>query len=314
MRETVDACNRVGIEPIFDLFHYGYPDDLDPFSSEFVKRFADYCFSVAIYVTQRLEGVPTFTPVNEPSYFAWAAADAGRFAPHCVGRSFELKVWLIKAALAGIDAIRSACPGCRILNVDPICRTVAPMDEPHLSEPAHAFNENAVFQGWDMLTGKLMPELGGSPRHLDIVGINYYWNNQWEFGREGTCLSASDPRCWPLRDLIRWVWHRYGAEIVISETSHVGDERASWLRYVVDEVEAALDEGIPLRGLCLYPILGMPEWHEQDTWVAMGLWDLVEHKGMLQRRLHKPTYEALKDARRRLEGLYLPGAVRRKPA
>ena len=37
-----------------------------------------------------------------------------------------------------------------------------------------------VFQAWDMLAGRLLPELGGSRAHLDIVGINYYWTNQWD--------------------------------------------------------------------------------------------------------------------------------------
>jgi hypothetical protein len=53
------------------------------------------------------------------------------------------------------------------------------------------------------------------------------------------------------------------------------------------------DEGVPLRGICLYPILGMPEWHERSVWTRMGLWDLEERDGMLERKPCVPMHEAL---------------------
>ena len=63
-----------------------------------------------------------------------------------------------------------------------------------LGEPLRAetrrFNEQVVYQSWDMLAGRLMPELGGSRRHLDIIGVNYYWTNQWEHGRPGIPRAA----------------------------------------------------------------------------------------------------------------------------
>jgi hypothetical protein len=108
---------------------------------------------------------------------------------------------------------------------------------------------------------------------------------------------------------VRWVWHRYQAEIVITETSHYGDRRGPYLNSLVDEIEAILDEGIPLRGVCLYPILGMPEWHDSTAWARMGLWDLIPDKERLERVVHAPMLEALKEAQRRLEGLTLPSGA-----
>ena len=64
------------------------------------------------------------------------------------------------------------------------------------------------------------------------------------------------------------------------------------------ECEKLLDEGVPLRGACLYPILGMPEWHEPETWTRMGLWDLVPRNGALQRELFTPLLESLRSAQR----------------
>ena len=74
--------------------------------------------------------------------------------------------------------------------------------------------------------------------------------------------------------------------------------RPIWLRTVADECEKLLDEGVPLRGVCLYPILGMPEWHDPSVWTQMGLWDLAPRDGRLERRPHAPSFEALREARR----------------
>jgi beta-glucosidase/6-phospho-beta-glucosidase/beta-galactosidase len=301
LRPRLEAARNHDVEVIWDLFHYGYPADLDLFSREFSQRFADYCYAAARYIAGHTDGTCWFTPVNEPSYYAWAAGESGLFAPHQRGRAWELKVELCRAAIEGIKAIRAACPGARIVNVDPICRVACPVDRPDMDEEARHFNDSIVFESWDMLAGRLLPELGGSPEHLDIVGVNYYWTNQWELTRVGIPLDGSDARCAPLRDLIRCVWNRYGREILITETAHRDDMRAPWMRELARECEAALGEGLPLRGVCLYPILGMPEWHAPQEWTRMGLWDLVPQGGRLQRVLYEPLLQALRAAQR-LEG------------
>ena len=296
LQPFIDAGRRHGVEIIYDLFHFGYPPHIDLFSADFPRRFSEYCYATARYVAEQTTGTCYFTPVNEPSYFSWAAGEAGLFAPHQTGRGFELKIQLIKAAVAGINAIRAACPEARIVNVDPLCRLLLPPHRDDLREEVESFNTRSVFESWDMLSGRLLPELGGSPTHLDIVGINYYWTNQWEWGRAGEPVDERHPGRWPLRQLIRNVWERYGAEMVITETSHVGEKRPVWLRELTQEVRSILAEGIPLRGVCLYPILGMPEWHSREEWTRMGLWDLLDEDGVLKRVLCQPMLEALKAA------------------
>lgn len=269
--------NRVGV--VWDLFHYGFPRDADPWSNDFVKRFADYAQAAARFIVSRVEPPYAFTPVNEPSFMAYAAGEKALFAPHGSGRGFELKVILARAAIAAIDAIRSVCPSARFVNADPLCRVVAPRRRPDLAEEARDFNERLVFQSWDMLCGRLYPELGGSADHLDVVGINYYWTNQWELqgadGEDGVVppLADDDPRRASLFDMVRAVHERYGQEVMITETSHVGDNRGPWLQEVIQLSEDLLASGVPLRGVCLYPILGMPEWHDRRVWTPMGLWD-----------------------------------------
>ena len=76
------------------------------------------------------------------------------------------------------------------------------------------------------------------------------------------------------------------------------DMRPTWLEHVAQQSEQLLAEGIPLRGVCLYPILGMPEWHDRNRWTNMGLWDLIQEGNELQRNVCWPMLEAFHGARR----------------
>lgn len=293
-RPFVDAAYRTGMTPIWDLFHYGYPDDLDPFGDAFVERFARYCAAFATLVAEHTDRVPFYTPINEISYLAWAGGDAAVFAPYARGRAGELKRNLVRAAIAGIDAIRGVDPRARIVNVDPIVRVVAPRDRPDLQGEADHFNEQCVFEALDMLAGRRAPELGGSPRRLDIVGLNYYGVNQWEHTRPGSVLAVNDPRRAPLRVLLQQVWERYRAPLLISETSGCGDGRPQWLRDVFRESLAARKAGVALCGICLYPILSMYDWHAPCQLHPYGVWDLRDNGDGLERVPHAPTLAELR--------------------
>ncbi len=303
LRPVLHAAERHGIEPIWDLFHYGYPDGVDLYSPGFPEHFADYCRAAARYIGDRSPGPHYFTPVNEASYFAWAAGERGLFAPHREGLGHELKIALARAAIAAVEAIREACPGARIVTVDPICHVVPPFGaDQSVIDGANYFSNEVVFQFFDMMAGELHPELGGSREHLGIVGLNYYWTNQWEVGREGTPLADDDPRRVPLGELVKRAWLRYGGDVIVSETSALGDARGPWLRELSDMACSLLDEGVSLRGICLYPILGMPEWHARDDWTRMGLWDLEADAGSLRRSVHVPMMQALRRGQRALDG------------
>ena len=56
VRPFVEASQRHGVEVIWDLFHYGYPRDLDPFQEEFIQRFAAYCSAAARFVSGCSDG------------------------------------------------------------------------------------------------------------------------------------------------------------------------------------------------------------------------------------------------------------------
>ena len=72
----VRAGNRVGVQIIWDIFHYGWPDDIDLFTPEFIRRFAAFAAECARVVADETEGVPYFSPINEISFFSWAAGSS----------------------------------------------------------------------------------------------------------------------------------------------------------------------------------------------------------------------------------------------
>ena len=293
----VRASRRHGIAVAWDLCHFGHAAGVDLFEDAMPARFAEYCRAVARFIARETDGPLVFTPVNEPSYYAWAAGEAALFAPHCRGRSPELKRQLARAAIAGADAVFSVCPSAAIVSVDALCRVTAPRDALHRAAEADAFNSSVVFESWDMIGGRLAPELGGSRRHLGVPGVNYYWTNQWELGGAGP-LHAEDPRRAPLATLLGDVAERYGGPVLVTETSHVDDGRAGWVVEIAAAAESLLCAGVPIAGVCLYPILGRPVWHEPTTWTRMGLWDLQRNGHGLERVIHAPMLDALRRAQR----------------
>ena len=289
----VNAATEKGLSVIWDLFHYGYPDDLDPMGPSFVSRFAEYAYRFARWLRERAPAPRYYTPVNEPSFFAWAGGEVGWFAPFLHGRGWDLKLVLAKAALAGTDAIRAADPQARLLTADPVIHAVPPADEPDLAEDAARFN-GYQYQFWDMLAGRLEPELGGGDGYLDVVGVNYYPHNQWEHCRSG-CLAPDDPRRKPFGQILLDVYQRYGRPVVVTETASQGDYRPEWLRKIVSECLRAVELGVDLQGICLYPIVDMPEWHggRMGGLLRYGLWDLIPDGTLLRRELYQPYLEAL---------------------
>ncbi|MBC3542293.1 family 1 glycosylhydrolase [Rufibacter sediminis] len=282
----IESMQKQKILSIWDLCHYGYPDDLDPFTDAFTQRFADYCRAAAAYVTTRLPGPYFFTPINEITFFSFCAGEWGWVAPYKKTKEerFKLRLALCKAAIAGVKAIREVVPEARMVHIDPLVQVVAPKDRPDLAEAAHHETYVDTFLAWDIIAGKEHPEFGGSPEILDIVGANNYSFGQMEYREQGphAALPPDDGRIKPLCDLMHLVWDRYQRPMIIGETSGMKDGREDWLRDVMDESLAAVEAGIDLHGVCLFPAVDMPDWHTGE-WLHNGLCDLEPENGLLKR-------------------------------
>ncbi|NJR12809.1 hypothetical protein HC776_02830, partial [bacterium] len=98
-----------------------------------------------------------------------------------------------------------------------------------------------------MLSGRLWPQIGGHPRYLDIIGVNYYANNQWILN--GPALERTHPQHRPFRDMLRETHERYHRPLFIAETGTEGDGRPDWFGHIAREARAAMEMGISLEGL-----------------------------------------------------------------
>lgn len=287
IRPMLRAAKETGTQVIWDLLHYGWPDDLDIWSPRFVDRFARYARACAHVVREESDDVPFYCPVNEISFFAWGGGDAAYLNPFGTGRGFELKVQLARAAINAMDAILSVDSRARFVHCDPVINVITDPSRPWEAGMAEGHRQSQ-FQGFDLIAGRMWPQIGGDERYLDIVGVNYYFNNQWIHG--GPPVDIGHPLYKPLSRILVETYARYGKPMLIAETGTEAGRRASWFEYVCDEAQVAMQCGVPLEGICLYPIVNHPGW-DDDRLCENGL--LSTELTALGRAAHGPLAAAI---------------------
>ena len=282
------AADETGVQLIWDLCHYGWPDWLDIFEPRFVDSFAQLGHEFAKLLKEESDRLPIICPINEISFFSWAAGELAHMNPYALGRGDELKEQLVRASIAATEAIWNVNPEARIAQIDPVIN-VLPEDpaNPMQVKAAEAYRLSQ-YEAWDMIGGRMKPELGGNEKYLDIIGVNYYVHNQWILG--GSSVAPDNPRYRPFREIVQEVYQRYQRPLFVAETGIENEARPAWLRYIGSEVRAAIMSGTPIEGICLYPILNHPGW-EDDRHCHNGLWDYTNDSG--EREIYIPLAEEL---------------------
>ncbi|MFC4275643.1 beta-glucosidase [Achromobacter aloeverae] len=273
LRPLVAAANEHDIQVTWDLCHYGWPAWLDIWSARFPEAFARYAAAAARTLGALSRQPPLYSVMNEISFWSWAGGQMGNFGPTETGRGADLKRQLARAAIQASEAILEVDARARLVAPEPLI-AVHPGEDGDV-EAARAHHD-AQYEAWDMLCGRIEPELGGSAALLDIVGVNFYPYNQWRL--DGPTVRQGEPAYRPLRELLGNVHRRYGRPIVISETGAEGVNRPGWLQYVADEVAAAMRAGVPMAGICLYPVTDYPGW-EDGRHCPTGLLGLASETG-----------------------------------
>jgi hypothetical protein len=291
----LDAAAEHGVEVLLDLLHFGWPDHLNVFTEEFISAFEKFTYAVACYLKNRTDKVRMITPVNEISFLSWAGGDKGCVNPYCTTRGHEFKRQLVRAATCASEMLLNELPGVRLISTEPLIHIVGNPDVAGDEVEAENYRR-AQFQAWDMLSGRLAPELGGKPEYLDILGGNFYERNEWVHNTLKP-LPRSDPRYRPLHCILQEVWQRYQRPMFISETGTEDGARAEWFNSICDEVITAIDLGLPMHGICLYPILNHAGW-EDDRHCYNGLFDYADDAG--NRNVHWPLAHAIRKQETRL--------------
>jgi hypothetical protein len=284
------AAEQHRVQLIWDLMHFGWPPDVDVFGPAFPGRLARHARAFATWLAgeSRQPSQVMIAPINEISFLSWAGGDVRCLNPFQAARGVELKVQLVRATIEVIEAVRQVIPQARFLQPEPVINIVRDEDHPRTWRRVEADNL-LQYQAWEMLTGAVWPALGGHPRYLDIVGVNFYPDNQ--FMLDGTTIRRGDPRYRPFSEMLLEVWARYRRPMIVSETGSEGPDRPSWLRYVCDEAAVAMQRGCELHGITLYPVVNHPGWAD-DRRCENGLWDYPDADG--DRALYFPLAEELR--------------------
>lgn len=294
----IRAAREMGIQVIWDLCHYGWPDWLDIFQPQFVTAFERLAREFAKLLKEEGEDLPYICPINEISFFAWGGGDSAWLNPYARGRGNELKEQLVRASIVATEALWEINPRTRIAQIDPIIN-VLPEDPKDPKQYRDAENYRlSQYEAFDMIAGIVKPHLGGKKEYLDIIGINYYVHNQWILG--GSFIEPKDPRYRPFREMLKEFYDRYSRPLFIAETGIEDDARPSWFRYICTEVRAAMRAGAQIEGICLYPIVNHPGWVD-DRHCYNGLWDYPNEDG--DREIYQPLAAEIRRQQRLFDRL-----------
>ncbi|KQT18149.1 amine oxidase [Chryseobacterium sp. Leaf404] len=303
VERLISVSQDKNIQVIWDICHFGYPDDLTPLHPMFARRFSHLCRAFVIkYRSLVPDGLLIVTPINEVSFISWLGGDVKGTSPYCVGQGWEVKYALMKAYIEGIEMMKSVDSAIRIMVTEPLISIVSDNPGDTYSLLAAQEKHYEQFQVHDILSGKICPELRGKPEYLDIIGVNFYYNNQWTNETHDYLPWAEEPphpQYRTLQNLIETVFTRYGRPIVISETSHPGEDRAKWIKSVTEECVSVLKAGLPLLGCCFYPVVDRPDWDNLNDWHHSGIWDIFDPVS-LQRHVDQSSFEALKSFQNKL--------------
>lgn len=292
--EVLGFLHDEGFEPIVDLVHHtSYPRWLaggfaDP---GFGPAYLRYCEAFA----RRYPWVREYTLFNEPFATLFLAGHEGIWPPY--GRGMEALVSLFANVLPPLATAsrmyRDLLPAGRHVYVD-TCEGHSATDD-HAGPFAAMANDRRFFV-LDALLGRLgsderpfvreVLQAGGEdllamePGHVDVLGLDYYAHSEWCFStRPASLRPASSPSgltTHPVFDgavpspqpvgpaaLILEYAERYEFPLILGETNVRGasSDRATWLKYTLEQCELAQRSGAPLEGYCWFPFIDSLDWN-----------------------------------------------------
>lgn len=274
--EVLGYLRDTGMRPIVDLLHHtSYPSWLK-------RGFADRKFAASYlrYVEAfalRYPWVEEYTLFNEPFTTFLMCGQEGIWPPHLRGLKGFLTLArnVFPAVAEASRACRQLLPSARHVYVD-VCEAhtaATPEAEPHA-----AFANDRRFFLLDLfLGGPIDPDrpfvaavvdagatslLEFEPGHVDVLGLDYYAHTQWQWLDAAGHGLMTSPAPGSLSDLIVAYWDRYRLPCALTETNIRGyaSDRASWLKYTLEQCERARDAGVPLEGYCWFPFVDSCDW------------------------------------------------------
>ncbi|HEY0406716.1 MAG TPA: sugar nucleotide-binding protein, partial [Pyrinomonadaceae bacterium] len=311
--ERLSRLRELGLRPIVGLVHHGsgprHTSLVDP-------AFADRLAAYARRVAERYPWVESYTPVNEPLTTARFSGLYGHWYPHARdGLTFARALLSqCRATVLAMRAIRQVNPAAQLIQTEDLGKTFSTRGLAYQAE----FENERRWLSFDLLCGRVsrahplrdyLTSLGIAEAELDwfeenacppnILGINHYLTSERflderverypeaTHGGNGRHLYAdveavrvcAEGTAGP-RALLRETWERYHLPIAVTEV-HLGCTREEQLRWLKEVWEAACclrEEGVDMRAVTAWALLGAYDWNQLLTRVSghyePGVYDL----------------------------------------
>ncbi|MCW2603874.1 MAG: hypothetical protein JWN61_2009 [Pseudonocardiales bacterium] len=263
-----------GVDPIVDLVHHtSYPGWLtDGFRD---RRFGSAYVRYAEAVADRYPWLSSYTLFNEPFATLFLSGHEGLWPPY--DRGMDGFVGLATNVLPSI-AEASTCwaellPDARHVWVDTCERHDASPDGPwEYVELANdrrfalldLFLHNRLDADRPFLEsirrhgGEALFELPAS--RVDVLGLDYYCHSEWWYDASGG--RAPSPRPRGFAQVAQEYSEHVELPMMLAETNIRGfpADRASWLKYMLEQCEQLDRSGITLEGFCWFPFVDSCDW------------------------------------------------------
>lgn len=271
------------ITPILDLMHYGCPFWLrrEFASHEYPEAVARYARAFA----ERYKGlVRWYTPLNEPLVNALFCGKRGLWPPYLRGEGGYIRILLqlVKGILRTVEALKEVDSGSLMVHVEATGLSRAARAD---LEVLAIEEQRRGYLAYDLLTGRVtsdhplftwllrngagpdeLRDLAKQKITLDVLGLNFYpqWSTQQvSVGRNGRLrFRPVEQDGAGFATLIEDYQKRYGAPVIITETSAVGSVavREHWLDASVAAIRSLRERGVPVLGYTWFPMFTMIDW------------------------------------------------------
>ena len=298
--ERLGRMRELGIRPIIGLVHHGsgprhtslvdpaFPDGLALFAQAFAERYP---------------WVESYTPVNEPLTTARFSGMYGHWYPHGRDELTFARALLTqcRAIALSMRAIRSVNPTAQLVQTEDLGKTFS---TPKIAYQAEFENERR-FLSFDLLCGRVNSDhplwgyllasgiteaelnlLLNEPCPPDVIGINHYLtsdrflddrlepypssshggNGRHEYADVEAVRVCAEGAA-GAHVLIKEVCVRYGLPVAVTEV-HLGctrEEQLRWLKEVWDAARSARGEGLDVRAVTAWSLLGAYDWNSLVT-------------------------------------------------
>jgi beta-glucosidase/6-phospho-beta-glucosidase/beta-galactosidase len=283
MDSVMAAMARLGLDPIVDPVHHtSFPAwlELGFLDDRFVGSYTAFVMTFA----ERYPWVRRYTPFNEPMPTTFFCAHEGIWKPYEAHERHWLRMARnVACAVSHVSrALKKANPAIEIVHVD-TCEAHHAMDEQ--SVPWARFLNDRRFLLHDLILGRVGPEhllywfveehgiqgedgiseedlawLRENPAQIDVLGLDYYSHSEQQFHETGSNIPSCAP--YGFAEVARQYIDRYNLPVMLTETNLRGyvSDRLSWLKYMVEQSEQLVAQGVDWRGFCWFPFVDSTDW------------------------------------------------------